>query len=76
MPLHLVWKYKHLDIVKFILNNVDDPFINKQRDNGLTPLMYAWMGGNKEIVKQLLENEADPLIKTKNNTTALYLAAK
>lgn len=64
MPLHLACKHKNTEIVKFILENIDDPMINRQRDNGLTPLMYTCISGDKDILKLLIEKGADPYLKT------------
>lgn len=75
-PLHLAWKYQHVDIVRFIIGTIGDAYIDTKRDNGLTPLMIAWINGNYELVELLLEKGADPLIKSPHNTSALYYSAK
>jgi ankyrin repeat protein len=62
--------------VNYILNEIDSPLINHQRDNGLTGLMYSCIIGDLKTLKLLVKNGACITIKTQNNTTALYLAAK
>lgn len=76
MPLHLACKKGYHDIVLYILNNISTPLVNHQRDNGLTCLMYSCIIGDLATIKILTKNGADVTIKTPNNTTALYLAAK
>jgi ankyrin repeat protein len=75
-PLHLAWKKRHHEIVNHILNEIDTPLINFQRDNGLTGLMYSSIIGDLKTIKLLVNNGAYITIKTQNNTTALYLVAK
>ena len=75
-PLHVAWKHENEAVVEYILSETDSPMIDHPRDNGLTALMYACMKGNAKIVKLLMKHGADPTVKTPNNSTALYFAAK
>lgn len=70
-PLILSCYNSNLEIVKFLVNKVED--INGSSDYG-TPLMAAVVKGNVEITKLLLEKNADPNIKDANGTTAAHYA--
>ncbi len=70
-PLILACYHSNYDVVKFLINKVDD--INGTSDYG-TPLMAAVVKGNSNIVEILLEEKADTNIADNNGTTAMHYA--
>ena len=78
-PLHSAAKCGHLDICKFILENINENE-NPEDNVGLTPLHYAAMLGNLEIYKFLDQNieheNPNEGIGTSPYYCALYLAEK
>ena len=57
-PVHLAIKYKHMDILKLLLNYKANP--NLPTSNGVVPLITAINSGNDEAVSILLQYGANP----------------
>ena len=71
-PLHLAIKYKHTEIMKYLINNGADP-----NGSGFTTLSYASATGQLETVKFLLASGASPTTFTiAARETSLHFAAK
>jgi ankyrin repeat protein len=65
-----------LDLIKALLSHGTDPNARLTRgETGATPLFLAAAAGNVPAMRTLLEGGADPRIPTKENTTALMVAA-
>ena len=70
-PLILACYYGNEDVVKFLIDKVED--INGTSEYG-TPLMAAVVKGDLNIIEMLLEKNADTNIADANGTTALHYA--
>ncbi len=57
-------------------SRIGDKDIDKQDNNGKTPLMLAAYYGHAEIVSYLLANGADKSVANKKGETALSIAEK
>lgn len=71
-PLILACYYNNTDVVKYLINEVDD--INGSNKDG-SPLMAAAVKGYNTIARLLLNAGADPNLEDMNQTTALHYAA-
>ena len=70
-PLHFAIKYKHVEIVKYMVNNGADP-----NGSGYTTLSLAAEFGQLELVKFLLNNGADPTMSSASEIkNALHYSA-
>ena len=63
----------HLECAKALLGAGAD--INKQKNDGRTPLMLAANWGNIEVVRELLKRGAKKELKDKDGKTAYDLAS-
>ncbi|KAI9365828.1 ankyrin repeat-containing domain protein [Pilaira anomala] len=78
--LHMASANNHLDIVKFIIEQLSTleseklALINTKNDEGNTPLHWAALNGNYEVVEALVSNGADCKIKNNMNRTPIYEA--
>ena len=54
MPIHIAAKYNHLEIARFIADNVHNLNINEENFVGDTPLMLAVMNGNILMVEYFI----------------------
>ena len=71
-PLHLAVLDDHLDIVRFIMERVDDP--NPADQEGSTPLHYAALCGHLDIVRLFIERGEDPNLANEEGHTPLMFA--
>ena len=71
LPLTLACYHGNYDVVKFLVDKVDD--INANSDRG-TPLMAAVFKKESSIVELLLKNNANPNIRDVNGSTAMHYA--
>ena len=72
VALHPACWSGHLECAKALLGAGAD--INKQKNNGSTPLMIAAMNGKIEVVRELLKRGAKKDLKNKYGKTAYKLA--
>ena len=73
-PLHWASAFGHLDIVRYLVEEVNCGTECKSR-NGNTPLHHAATRGGLEIVKYLInERGCDPMCRGKNGWTPLHYA--
>ena len=76
-PLILACKFKHEDIINYILNlDIPPGYVDLQDDYGNTALMFACEFGDFRTVKILREKNASFYLKYKDGYTALTLACK
>ncbi|KAJ7574693.1 Pfs, NACHT and ankyrin domain protein [Mycena floridula] len=73
-PLLYAVEYRHINIVKLLLEKNADPNACDKDQN--TPLSYAAGQGHIDIVKLLLEKQADPNIYLKDQRTLLSYAVR
>ena len=86
--IHMAAKTGHLEIVKFIINNLPDqnpsaavlPLIeqriNNEHSDGLTPLHYAALNGHFKTCKFIIKLLTNKNPKDKEGSTPLHYAAK
>ena len=74
VALHWVCQKGHLECAKALLGAGAD--INKQANDGWTPLMLAAWRGNIEVVRELLKQGAKKEMKNKDGNTAYDNADK
>ena len=73
VALHWACIHGHLECAKALLGAGAD--INKQDNNGWTPLMNAAINGRIEVVRELLKRGAKEDLKAKDGKTAYDRAA-
>ncbi|KAG0741084.1 hypothetical protein G6F62_006567 [Rhizopus arrhizus] len=77
--LHMASANNHLDIVKYIIEQISTlkdakQLINVQNAEGNTPLHWAALNGHYEVVEALVKGGADCTIKNSMNHSAIYEA--
>ncbi|KAG2231288.1 ankyrin repeat-containing domain protein [Thamnidium elegans] len=79
--LHMASANNHLDIVKFIVEQLSTleeseklTLINTKNEEGNTPLHWAALNGNYEVVEALVTNGGDCKIRNNMNRTPIYEA--
>ncbi|XP_013409552.1 ankyrin repeat and death domain-containing protein 1A isoform X1 [Lingula anatina] len=73
--LHCAAQNNKADIVKFIVESLENFNVNEVEKDGRTALHLAAEKGHLTVVDKLIESKGDVHIKDKNGQTALHLAA-
>jgi ankyrin repeat protein len=75
-PLMVASEYGHLDVVRFLCNQVDSFHVNIANQAGGTALIYAASAGHLAVVRYLLGAGAAVNAQTKDGHSALTKAAQ
>jgi ankyrin repeat protein len=76
-PLHMIAWRGHIDVFRYVVENVQDVDINVEAEFGIRPLFMAILGGQTSMVKYMLEHGATTDgIYTPTRWTMLHLVAR
>lgn len=77
-PLHMAAANGHTELVKLILDNIEESerkqYVNKPNDHGNTALHWACLVGVLDCVKLLVEAGADPMIQNESGKDSVFQA--